>query len=653
MSDFTIPGVNNKYFSDEQIEDMVELEARPIRRLEGDNEIRELEKESWQEIGRRISNLQGAARNLFGVDSPFRDRTAESSDEAILTAQAGRNGTEERAELIVRQTAAADRFASNPLPEEIEIPAGEYGFTIGDEEHSLRFRGGDIDSFASAVNSRLGEHLRARIVQDTPSSKRFIIESLDEGEDNRLGFQDNFIDIALDIGLVSRSLTTDMSVALPENLQELLVSPESTRRIPLPAIAPGGNMRLQFEMRIDVLDESSRSVPAPPPGPSLPEQDSVQVRDVRLPDQGLALELPDTGPQVPPPPVTDDRIVHLDGSGSSELIPTPVQTQGYEMVEISISDYLAGSPEALEIRNNNSLKNVFIRNVRIYDPDSRGDYVPENPLSTARNAIVSVDGIDFTRNSNKIEDLIPGTTINLRRASDNPVEVTVGPDREAAKNAIIEFAGYYNQLMTEILILSRSDDTIIDEIEYFDSDEREEAQERMGRMQGDSTLNQISRAMKAATSAPYETDMDREMALLAQIGVSTSSANQGGGFDASRLRGYLQINESQLEDALENNFYAVRQLFGNDTDGDGRIDTGAAFELDRLTRPYVQTGGIIATRTDTIDSAISRAEDQIETYDRRLEDYEADLRRDFARMEGAIQQMEANSQRFENMNPRN
>ncbi|MCK4515321.1 MAG: flagellar filament capping protein FliD, partial [Spirochaetaceae bacterium] len=118
---------------------------------------------------------------------------------------------------------------------------------------------------------------------------------------------------------------------------------------------------------------------------------------------------------------------------------------------------------------------------------------------------------------------------------------------------------------------------------------------------------------------------------------------------SSRLRGYLEMSESQLDAALQTRIAAVKELFGTDTDFDQVVDSGVGFEIDQLSRPFVQVGGIIATRSGTIDSSISRTETRIEREDDRLVDREAELRMDFGRMQGALNTMQENQRTLENL----
>ncbi|HSV56450.1 MAG TPA: flagellar filament capping protein FliD, partial [Magnetospirillaceae bacterium] len=65
-----------------------------------------------------------------------------------------------------------------------------------------------------------------------------------------------------------------------------------------------------------------------------------------------------------------------------------------------------------------------------------------------------------------------------------------------------------------------------------------------------------------------------------------------------------------------------------------------------LFRPYVETGGILALRTRTFDTQIAGQQTRIETLDRQLVAKEAEHRRRFGMMEGALQSMERSSQDF-------
>jgi flagellar hook-associated protein 2 len=162
-------------------------------------------------------------------------------------------------------------------------------------------------------------------------------------------------------------------------------------------------------------------------------------------------------------------------------------------------------------------------------------------------------------------------------------------------------------------------------------------------------LNQFKTGLQQAISGPYPTLMEQDLTLLAQMGIGTDVRKAGAstGYDASRLRGYLEIDERALDTVLQTNLIAVQQIFGNDTDGDLIVDSGVAYAIDRLARPYVETGGLITLKTGTIDSRIDQAERRIDTMDRRLSAKESSLKNQYAQMEDAYNRMEQMSTSLE------
>jgi len=290
------------------------------------------------------------------------------------------------------------------------------------------------------------------------------------------------------------------------------------------------------------------------------------------------------------------------------------------------------------------------------DPDDPIGIRPLNAVATAQNAVIVMEGIEINRSGNEIDDLLPGVTLNLRETTERPVRLQVMPDREAVKDAIISFVGNYNRLMAEINILTRNDPRVVEEITYFTREEREDAMQRLGAFAGDSTLQQMRNSLMRIVSSPHQTSDEHNLALLAQIGISTDARRSGAATDVSRLRGYLEIDERALDAAIASNLPGIRQLFGMDTTGDMLVDSGVAFAVDSLMRPYTETSGLLTQRSRNLESRIVQEQRRIDTLDRQLAAREADLRRQYSQMESAFNRMEQMSQslnRFQLQNNNN
>jgi flagellar hook-associated protein 2 len=633
----------------QMVDDLMELERQPVRRMETRVETYGEQQDAWRSMGRTLGQLRDASRRMYGFENPFRDRIASSSDQSVLTASATRQARESIEELTVLQTAGRDRFASRPVDRDFRVTPGRYQFSVGDEERTFRFGGGTLEDFSDAVNERLGSIVRTAVVPDTRETRVFVVEGLQEGSEAILGFGEDAAPLMEEIGVLAPARQDRQVSLLSES--PLRLEPGTTDEIRLDSpfpIEPG--MVLRFEARTEEIPREPWSPPPVPPGPDVPQRGSVTLEGITIEDETVPLALPEQETPQPPRLVEDNRAVAVNGPGGtrSELPPLP-EAATFQTVEIPASQLVA-TAQSFSFQNLNTDRALEVRNIRILDPTTRGGGSPRNVLDSARDARIRYNGIEITRGSNEIDDLIPGVTLTLRRPSDEPVEVDIQPNREAAKDSIIEMVGYYNQVIRDINIYTRNEPALIDQIEYFDEAERELMESRLGIFQGDSSLNQLRTRMQTIMMNAYDTGGRDSYALLAQIGVSTNASGAGGGVDSARLRGYLEINESQLDEALNRDFEAVGRLFGQDTDGDLAVDRGVAVALEQFVSPYVRTGGIVASRTDSLSTQINQTEDRISRYNDRLEDYEQQLRRDFGQMEGMLQQLEESSTALDRLN---
>ncbi|MCK5199049.1 MAG: flagellar filament capping protein FliD, partial [Spirochaetales bacterium] len=272
---------------------------------------------------------------------------------------------------------------------------------------------------------------------------------------------------------------------------------------------------------------------------------------------------------------------------------------------------------------------------------------------TALDAKLEIDGIPITRETNSIDDLIQGVTLNINKPSEKEIEIEIMPDKESIKNGIISFVGYYNQVLQNIHILTSNDESVIGELEFLSEEEKEDAENHLGTFQGDMTFSQLKNRMQRIAMEAYRTSAGRDLSLLSQIGISTNSSGFGGGVNKSKLRGYLEINEDTLDEALGSDIQPIKDLFGQDTDGDLIIDTGAAYEMDKYINSYTQIGGLVATRISGINTQISSTERSILSMESKLDDKELELRIKFGRMEAALKTMEQTSSAIDNFSNNN
>jgi len=653
---FSIPGVSSKYDSEETIEKLLEAESIPLARMEREKQTYKSQKRAWLSLNQRMTAVRETAGNLYGFQNPFNNRIAGSSDESILTATADRTAVEDEVSILVKRVAGADRFISGSLPKDYKAPAGTYRFRVGEEEISVNFRGGTLKELAGAINRKAGELLEASVVSDSKTTQVFLIESKKTGAGNGLSFFDQAAAFGEEAGIIERSLEASRSIQLSRYPEETLtLEPVSEAKIPLvPPHTMKANMALSLEARVRRLPEEVYQEPTPPPGPAIPPVGGIDFEGISVESARSRTLLPPWEPPEPPERVDDLKILFVQEGDSLTALPPLQDTEQFVSLQFEASQ-LPPRIDSLIVRNRNTHRIVEIRNIRIYDKTARGEYRVVNPLSTAEDAVIVMNGIEISRESNEIDDLLPGVNITLHGPGDQPVSLSVARDLESIKEGLFSFIGYYNQLLMHIDILTRHDEGILEGAVFLDDDEKEQAEEDLGLLRGNTTLMQLKSRLQRIMMNPHPTGGGQALSLLAQIGISTSGGQfqTSGLVDRTRLRGYLQIDEDKLEESVNRMGDWVKQLFGFDSDNDLAIDSGAAYQIDNYLKAYVETGGIVSNRMAALENSITRKDREIERYNEHLEDYEATLRRKFGAMEGALDNFEKSSQAIENLNRRN
>jgi len=213
-------------------------------------------------------------------------------------------------------------------------------------------------------------------------------------------------------------------------------------------------------------------------------------------------------------------------------------------------------------------------------------------------AEISVDGYVVVRESNVFSDVIQGVTLDLQKAAPGvDVEVTLDRDLEATKESVKAFADAYNELRNAIR-------------EY-----------REGQLEAEGTLLLMERQLLGVMNNPPTMGVFRH---LSEVGVSIQKD------------GNLTVNETRLENALEQDFGAVAELFAAD-------GTGYAWRFDERVTAWLQTDGLIDTRTDSINTRIDRLQDRQDSMERRLEQVEARYLAQFAALDSLMGQLQTTS----------
>lgn len=218
-------------------------------------------------------------------------------------------------------------------------------------------------------------------------------------------------------------------------------------------------------------------------------------------------------------------------------------------------------------------------------------------------ARVVVNGIELTRNSNELDDVVDGLTFTISGEGTTVIEVA-----KDVSGSIAKIKDVVDQLNSALdFIASRLEKDAI--------------------LQGDSALMRLQSSLRMELMDRVETG--NEINQLSAIGLRFSR------------EGRMEIDEDKLREALENDSQAVYKLFAADEEHDGF--SGVARRTRELIRSYTQTDGLIATRREMFESQIKDTEESIERMEERLARQEERLYSRFGAMEQALAALQTQS----------
>lgn len=226
-----------------------------------------------------------------------------------------------------------------------------------------------------------------------------------------------------------------------------------------------------------------------------------------------------------------------------------------------------------------------------------------NELQVAQDASFTVNGINVTRASNSVSDVIDGVTLNLKAAGTSTL--TVKNDTAKSVEKIKKFVDEYNAAY-----------------DYIHNQQKVSGSDKVGgTLKGDYALSMVVNTLWEKVTR--NVDNGQAYDQLLDIGIQTEGSN-----------GKLIIDEAKLTEALEADPGAVKKLFFSD---DPTNAPAIGDDLKSFTLSYVESGtGIIDSRQKVLEDQIKSLNGQIASFEIRMEKRELTLRNQFLAMEKAL-----------------
>lgn len=219
----------------------------------------------------------------------------------------------------------------------------------------------------------------------------------------------------------------------------------------------------------------------------------------------------------------------------------------------------------------------------------------------ATDAVVKVDGIEITNDTNTFKDAVQDMTIIAKRQSvdGETAKLSVEYDRESVTKLVDEFIANYNNLIGQIGL-----------------------QTRVGNpLNSDSTIRSFDSQLVSTLSTE-----------LTDAGPFSSIFDIGLGINKE---GYLEKSSlvRSLSEAMDENFDDIGAAFAG--------ENGIAKQLEGLLENYLDSDGIMKQREESLNGQLDELDDDVANHQYRMESLEARLRQQYAGLDVLIAQMQS------------
>lgn len=230
------------------------------------------------------------------------------------------------------------------------------------------------------------------------------------------------------------------------------------------------------------------------------------------------------------------------------------------------------------------------------------------------NAMFNVNGIDITRSSNSVSDVIAGVTLNLTKAGTvgSPVstQLTVAKNTSSVQGLLTSFVNAYNGAIKQIKSLSAY------------NAETKQASILTGNAAVRGLQSQLGSLAQSAV-----TGVAGSISRLSDIGITVQKD------------GSLALDAAKVQAALTDPTKDVATLFTSATTG----NTGLAVRFKDTLTTLLGSTGPLSSSTDGINRSISDLRKREDAFQTRLVSIEARYRRQFTALDSMVASMQRTS----------
>lgn len=223
---------------------------------------------------------------------------------------------------------------------------------------------------------------------------------------------------------------------------------------------------------------------------------------------------------------------------------------------------------------------------------------------TAQNGLIAIEGTQIQSENNTFDKAVKGLSIRALDVTESSVPAEITYDKESVREAIDTLVDSYNKMITTFNGFTGMN----------------------GTLQGNSLLRGLEGSLNNALNKSF-----------AGSGSFTSLYDIGIRLDNS---GELTVNQLKLDEALTSGFQHFADMFAG--------ENGIAKAFEETLKPYTGNDGLFRTTQNSLQEQIAGTEDDIDSFEYRMEEYERRLRKQYTALDSNLAELNASGDYLRN-----
>ncbi len=288
----------------------------------------------------------------------------------------------------------------------------------------------------------------------------------------------------------------------------------------------------------------------------------------------------------------DEKTFDIDVSSTDSIkqVVEKINKSTDSLIEASIINTGGANPYHIILKSTNtgSSNNITIS----------GDYNFDQVGEGAKDAKFNLDGIDITRKSNKIDDLIEGVTITLEK--EGKTDIAVKQDNTKLLEGMEKFVQQYNALIEG----------------FSESTKFDKETKTTGLFQGDSSVRNAENMIKDA----FILTISKDKKMMNDFGLEI------------KRDGTIEFDKNKFETALKEDPQSLEDFFRGTNGRDGAFNRleSAIFDI------KTSSNGVLKSLAKNLENDATRLQEQQKAAQKRLDDRYSIMAKKFASYDSII-----------------